>query len=55
MSSLEKYLGLLPIFLFAIVELYELFYILEIKPFLVISFVNIFSHSEDCIFILSMV
>ena len=55
MSSLKKCLGLLSIFLFAIVELYELFYILEIKPFLVISFVNIFSHSESGLLILFIV
>ena len=30
-------------------------YILDINPLLVISFTNIFSHSVDCLFVLSMV
>ena len=30
-------------------------YILEIKPLSVASFANIFSHSEDCLFVLFMV
>ena len=54
------YLGLLPIFqlgclLFVIFELYELLYILEIKPLSAASFKNIFSLSVDCFFILFMV
>ena len=50
----------LPIFqlgclVFGIFELYELLYILEIKPFSAASFENIFSLSVDCLFILFMV
>ena len=30
-------------------------YILEIKPLSVVSFANIFSHSEGCLFVLFMV
>ena len=30
-------------------------YILEINPLSVVSFVNIFSHSEGCLFVLFMV
>ena len=40
------------------IELHELFvylYILEINPLLVTSFVNIFSHSISCLFVLVMV
>ena len=36
---------------FFVVELYELFYILEIKPLSVALFANIFSHSVDCLFV----
>ena len=47
------YLGFLPIFLIGLllfIELYELFIYLEIKPLLVISFVDIFSQSIGCFF-----
>ena len=36
-------------------ELYELCNILEINPLLVMLFVNIFSHSVGCLFVLFMV
>ena len=35
---------------FSVVELYELLYILVIKPLSVASFANIFSHSVGCLF-----
>ena len=48
------YLGLLPFFnwfvWFFVLELYELFYVLELKPFLVESLAAIFSHSLGCPF-----
>ena len=40
---------------FLVVDLYELFIYLEIKPFLVTSFGNIFSQPTGCLFILYMV
>ena len=54
------YLGLLPIFLtglfgFLILSCMSCLYILEINPLSVVSFANIFSHSEGCLFILFMV
>ena len=39
---------------FFVIELYELFYILDIKP-LIPSFVNIVSHSMGCLFFFFMV
>ena len=48
-----------PFFFFFDTELHELFvyfvYILEINSLLVVSFADIFSHSEDFLFILAMV
>ena len=57
MSSLEKCLGLLLIFwldCFSDIELYKLL-ILKINPLSVVWFAIIFSHSEDCLFILFIV
>ena len=53
-------LGLLPIFLielfvFLVLSCMNCLYILEINPLLVVSFAIIFSHSEGCLFILSIV
>jgi len=51
------YSGLLPSFslgCFLDIEFYDL-YILYINPLAVVSFANIFSHSVDCLFILSVV
>ena len=52
------YLGFLPfsdwIFV-VIIELYELFVYLEIKPLSVTLFANIFSQSIGCIFVLSLI
>uniref|UniRef100_A0A8C9CPR9 Uncharacterized protein n=1 Tax=Phocoena sinus TaxID=42100 RepID=A0A8C9CPR9_PHOSS len=61
MSSLEKYLFRSSahffdwIVCFFVIELYELLYILEIKPLLVTSFANIFSLSIGHLFVLFMV
>ena len=53
------YLGLLLIliglFVFLILSSMSCLYILEINPLSVASFANIFSHSEDCIFVWFMV
>ena len=52
------YLGLLPIFwliVYLILSYMSCLYILEMNPLLVASFANIFSHSVDCLFILSIV
>ena len=49
------YLGLLPIFWLGLSSCKSCLYILEIKPLLVTLFVNIFSHSVSCLFILLMV
>ena len=43
------------VFHFSGIKLYELLYILEINPLLVVSFAIIFSHSEGCLFILPIV
>ena len=40
---------------FSVVELYELFVYLEIKPLLATSFANVFTYSVDCLFILLMI
>ena len=56
-SSLEKCLFtssnhfLIILFVCFDIELYKLLYILEINPVSDASFTNIFSHSEDCLFI----
>ena len=58
MSSLEKTsVHILYLFLvsFFYVELYQFFYILDIKPSSEVSFANIFSHSLSCLFILFIV
>ena len=53
------YLGLLPIFdwvfCFYIMSSMSCLYILDIKPLLVASLANIFSHSVGCLFVLCMV
>ena len=51
-SSAHYWIGL---FVFWILSCMSFLYILEIYPLLVASFVNIFSHSEGCLFILFMV
>ena len=54
----NAYLGFLPfsdwVFVL-IIELYELFVYLEIKPLSVTLFANIFSQSIGCIFVLSLI
>ena len=54
------YLGPLPMFglgclFFLILSCMSCLYILEINPLSVASFANIFSHSEDCLFVLFIV
>ena len=43
------------LFVYLILSCISCLYILEIKPWSVASFVNIFSHSEGCAFVLFMV
>ena len=56
MCSLESYLGLLPVFLIYLVFLMlsstSFFDILETNPLSIASFANIFTHSEDYLFVL---
>ena len=51
-SSAHFWIGL---FVFLILSCMSCLYILEINPFLVAQFPNIFSHYEGCLFILFMV
>ena len=56
-SSLEKFRSyhcLVFFFSFLNTELYNLFIDFVCEPLIVVSFVNIYSHSVDCLFILSM-
>ena len=64
MSSLEKcllrystyfFFFLIVLFVFLMLSCMSCLYILETNPWLVISFANIFSHSENCIFVSLMV
>ena len=43
------------LFVFLILSFMSCLYILEINPLSFASFANIFSHSEDCLFVLFMV
>ena len=60
-SSLEKCLFrsfshcLIVLFVFLVSSCMSCLYILEINPLLVVSFAIIFSHSEGCLFTLSIV
>jgi len=55
MSSLEKYLFLIGLFVFLAISCMSCLYILEIKPLPVVSFAIILSHSEGCLFTLLIV
>ena len=43
------------LFVFLILSSMSFLYILEINPLSVVSFANVFSHSEGCLFVLSLV
>ena len=51
-SSVHFWIGL---FVFLLLSCMSCLYILEINPLSVASFANIFSHSEDCLYVLFMV
>ena len=53
-SSSHFLIGLFGFFFFLLISCMNCFYISDITPLSVISFENIFSHSVDCLFILSV-
>ena len=55
MSSLEKCLFLIGLFVFLALSYMSCLYILEINPLSVVSFAIILSHSEGCLFTLLIV
>ena len=55
LSSLEKFRSSHCLVFFSLnIELYNLFIYFVCGPLIVMSFANIYSHSVDCLFILSM-